>query len=391
MRLVWQLAAFSLVILFGITPEQSAAQETIIPLDNASFEDIPRHSREPRYWTDCGWVTESPPDVQPDLTFQVTKQAYQGNTYLGMVTRDNDTWESVGQLLNQPLQEGQCYEFSMKLARSLSYYSVSREKNLPANYIEPVKLRIWAGFGMCDKREMLDESPLVVNTDWREFKFKFEPSGNYTHFILEAFYKTPSLFPTNGNLLLDDASNIKMIPCDKPVPDGPQEPEPTDQPLASADVTPRSPTPVTPDPPSTSPSTPQPNQPQVQTSIAGVNREEMERGATIALEDIQFEADSSRLLPASLPALEELREFLASNQDVTIEIGGHTNGWAEANYAVTLSTARAKAVADYLLRKGISRNQIRYKGYGREDPRDTNKTAAGRKRNQRVEIKILDM
>lgn len=388
MRFFWHIAAFSLVILFGISPEQTTAQEVEIVLDNPSFEDIPRHSREPRYWTDCGWPSESAPDVQPDFTFQVTKQAFAGNTYLGMVTRDNDTWESVGQLLNQPLEEGNCYEFSIKLARSLSYYSVSREKNVPANYVEPVKLRIWAGFGMCDKREMLDESPLVANTDWQQFKFKFEPGGAYTHFILEAFYKTPSLFPTNGNLLLDDASSIKMIPCDEPVPDGPQDPEPTSEPLAQ--VVPRSPdTPVRPDTPNPTPNRPQ-TSPQEQT-IAGVKRSEMNTGDEITLENIQFEADSSRIIPQSLPALEELREFLASNRDVVIEIGGHTNGWADTNYAITLSTARAKAVADYLVRKGINRNQVRYKGYGKSKQIDTNETAAGRKRNQRVEITILNM
>lgn len=390
MKFVWQIAAFSLVILFGASPEQATAQDVEIQLDNPSFEDIPRHSREPRYWTDCGWPSESPPDVQPDFTFQVTKQAFAGNTYLGMVTRDNDTWESVGQLLNSPLEEGKCYEFSIKMARSLSYYSVSRERNVPANYIEPIKLRVWAGFGMCDKREMLDESPLISNTDWQEFKFKFEPRGNYTHFILEAFYKTPSLFPTNGNLLLDDASSIVMIPCDTEVPDEPQEPQPTTEPLADAGVTARSPdqpnvSPVEPSQPRTNP------QPR-ETTIAGVTREEMVAGrTTITLDAIQFEADSSRIIPASLPALEELREFLSSNRDVSVEIGGHTNGWADANYAVTLSTARAKAVADYLVRKGINRSQVQFKGYGKEKPIDTNETAAGRKRNQRVEIKILNM
>ena len=387
MKLVWQIAAFSLSFLFGGLPQQAAAQEVEITLDNPSFEDTPRHSREPRYWTDCGWPSESPPDVQPDFTFQVTKQAFAGNTYLGMVTRDNDTWESVGQLLNSPFEEGKCYEFSIKLARSLSYYSVSRERNVPANYVEPIKLRIWAGFGMCDKREMLDESPLISNVDWQEFKFKFEPGGNYTHFILEAFYKTPSLFPSNGNLLLDDASVIRMIPCDTSVPDGPQDPEPTSEPLA--DATPRSPSqPNT--PPVTRTPTPTPPQP-TETTIAGVKRSEMTAGRTITLENIQFEADSSRIIPSSLPAIEELREFLANNPNVSVEIGGHTNGLADAKYAIVLSTDRAKAVADYLVRKGINRNQVRYKGYGKDKPIDTNETAAGRRRNQRVEIKILDM
>ncbi|RMD97408.1 MAG: OmpA family protein, partial [Bacteroidetes bacterium] len=56
-----------------------------------------------------------------------------------------------------------------------------------------------------------------------------------------------------------------------------------------------------------------------------------------------------------------------------------------------LSTERAKAVADYLILKGIDPERLKYKGYGKRQPIDTNRTAAGRKRNQRVEIKILSL
>ncbi|MGH1438218.1 MAG: OmpA family protein [Lewinella sp.] len=389
MKFVWPLA-MSLLLLTIFASTTVTAQGEVITLDNPSFEDMPRHSQTPRYWTNCGPLSESPPDIQPEFTFQVTKPAYSGNTYLGMVVRDNDTWESIGQLLSQPLQNGACYSFSIKLARSLSYYSVSREKNVPANYIKPVKLRIWGGFGSCDKRELLDESPLISNPDWKEFNFKFEPGANYSHIVLEVFYQTPSLFPYNGNLLLDDASQLEPMPCEEEVAEGPQDPEPTDQPLAS--ITPRSPdqpqvTPVQPvtEPPANN------NQETATSTLAGVKRSEMTTGKTITLDDLQFEADSSRIISASLPALEELRSFMANNTDVVIEVGGHTNGWADARYAETLSTARAKSVADYLVRKGIPRNRVRYKGYGKDVPIDTNETAAGRRRNQRVEIKILDV
>jgi outer membrane protein OmpA-like peptidoglycan-associated protein len=54
-----------------------------------------------------------------------------------------------------------------------------------------------------------------------------------------------------------------------------------------------------------------------------------------------------------------------------------------------LSSARAKAVADYLIAKGISRERIQYRGYGKRQPIDTNETPEGRRRNQRVEIKII--
>jgi outer membrane protein OmpA-like peptidoglycan-associated protein len=54
-----------------------------------------------------------------------------------------------------------------------------------------------------------------------------------------------------------------------------------------------------------------------------------------------------------------------------------------------LSTARAKAVADYLAAKGIDSKRLVYKGYGKRLPLVPNTSAEGRKTNQRVEIKIL--
>lgn len=359
------------------------AQSGVITLNNPSFEDLPRHSSAPQYWSDCGFPNESPPDVHPDFVFAVSKPAFDGNTYLGMVTRDNDTYERVGQQLNKPLQRGICYEFSIKLARSLSYLSISRETNVQANYTSPVKLRIWGGFGHCDRKQLLGESPLVNNPDWQEYFFKLEPDAAYTHIVLEAYYKTPTLFPTNGNLLVDDASTLVPMGCSKPVPEGPQPPKAT-EPIAA--VTPRAPT-VTPITPKQA--TVPTRTPDTGNSLAGVKRSDMTTGKTILMADIQFEADSSRIIKTSLSALEELYNFLVNNPDVSVEIGGHTSGWADAEYAQTLSTSRAKSVADYLTRRGISPNRVKYKGYGKNKPIDTNDTAAGRKRNQRVEIKIL--
>ena len=83
------------------------AQDDPIELNNPSFEDFARASKEPRGWYDCGFPGETPPDVQPSGGFEVFKPAYEGRTYLGMVVRDNDTWESVAQRLSRPLQGGQ--------------------------------------------------------------------------------------------------------------------------------------------------------------------------------------------------------------------------------------------------------------------------------------------
>jgi hypothetical protein len=83
------------------------AQE-IIRLTNPSFEDT-GHSRPPTGWKDCGsfmFPGESPPDVQPSGSWHVYKPATDGDTYLGMVVRENDTWEAVSQALSGALQKG---------------------------------------------------------------------------------------------------------------------------------------------------------------------------------------------------------------------------------------------------------------------------------------------
>ncbi|MEZ4985933.1 MAG: OmpA family protein [Saprospiraceae bacterium] len=385
MRIVWHsiISYFWVALLFS---SSLFAQNGVIFLNNPSFEDFPRHSQAPRGWTDCGFVGESAPDVHPDYVFQVNKLAFDGNTYLGMVVRDNETWESVGQLMSSPMKKGTCYEFSIKLARSLTYMSISRESGQDAPYTQPVKLRIWGGFGSCDKQQMMGETPLIKNPDWMQYSLKLSPNDNFTHIVLEVFYNTPNLFPYNGNLLLDGASELQPVACDKPIPKEPQVPK-VEDPLLASNTPKAPPSPqVTPVQVNPKPTTPQSTSP---TSLAGVKRSEMTAGKTILLENIQFESDSSRLIKSSLPTLEELYNFLAANPDVSVEVGGHTNGWAEANYAIRLSTARAKAVAEYLTDKGINPARVKYKGYGKAKPIDTNDTPAGRRRNQRVEIKIL--
>lgn len=114
-------------------------------------------------------------------------------------------------------------------------------------------------------------------------------------------------------------------------------------------------------------------------------------GQTIRVEKLYFDADSSTIQAASNAVLNEIYDFLSSNKNVIIEIGGHTNSLPEDDYCDKLSTSRAKNVADYLYKKGIPESQISYKGYGKRQPIASNQTVDGRRRNQRVEIKITSM
>ena len=92
---------------------------------------------------------------------------------------------------------------------------------------------------------------------------------------------------------------------------------------------------------------------------------------------------------ASFDVLEEVYEFMAENVNVFIEIGGHTNNIPPHEYCDKLSSSRAKTVASFLHSKGIEPSRISYKGYGKRSPIASNDSKSGRRKNQRVEIKIL--
>ena len=77
------------------------------------------------------------------------------------------------------------------------------------------------------------------------------------------------------------------------------------------------------------------------------------------------------------------------NPGSVIEVGGHTNGIPSHEFCDQLSTERAKAVAQFLVDKGLPASRLTYKGYGKRKPVASNNTPDGRARNQRVEIKIV--
>ena len=211
------MKTFTLSIFCFFLMATAFGQETIIHLENPSFEDMPRPGKSPTGWTDCGFIGETPPDVQPDPTFSVNTLPYEGSSYLGLVVRDNDTWESVCQRLKQPIKAGHCYQFSIYAARSETYISASRSRNRVANYNTPAKLQIWGGYSSCEKTKLIGESEAIFETEWVFYSFKLQPSGDYDFITLQAYFDQEFPYPYNGNILLDNASSIVQIDCSKEI------------------------------------------------------------------------------------------------------------------------------------------------------------------------------
>lgn len=380
-------------------------QGQVIHLINPSFESIPRKGDINVFflpgWYDCApyyFNNETSPDIHGENTdiFKVNRKPQDGNTFLGMVTRaKRETWEMVSQQLQEPLLKDKCYEFKIYLAKSDKYYSLlDKSDTIPQNFNTPAKLRIWGSNTLCKKTQLLAQSDIIDNVEWKEYTFRFKPKRNYYYIMFEAFYKTPVLVPYNGNILLDNASDIIEIPC------------PGEEILARVDVkdskqpkktvTPKRNSKKSDSTPKSKPAsikdtakTVEKDKPKKEKILKKLDKNKISEGQIIKIENLFFDADSSNIKKESYAVLDEIYDFLKENPNVIIEIGGHTNGIPGSKYCNELSTNRARKVAEYLYNKGIPKYRIKYKGYGKTKPIASNKTRWGRRQNQRVEIKIL--
>ncbi|MDQ3047104.1 MAG: OmpA family protein [Bacteroidota bacterium] len=113
-------------------------------------------------------------------------------------------------------------------------------------------------------------------------------------------------------------------------------------------------------------------------------------GEAIALENVFFPTNKSELLPESFPELDKLILYLSESPRSSIFISGHTDPTGNEEQNKSLSEARAKAVAQHLILKGIESSRITYQGFGSYKPVATNDTDAGRQQNRRVEFTILE-
>ena len=113
------------------------------------------------------------------------------------------------------------------------------------------------------------------------------------------------------------------------------------------------------------------------------------KGEFMRMYNVFYNTDSWELLETSKPELENLLEFLTINQNVVIEIGGHTDSDGTDEHNQVLSEKRAQSVRDYLIKRGIQGDRIYSHGYGETRPVADNITAAGKKLNRRTEITIL--
>ncbi|MFC2765835.1 MAG: OmpA family protein [Prevotella sp.] len=98
--------------------------------------------------------------------------------------------------------------------------------------------------------------------------------------------------------------------------------------------------------------------------------------APVLIDNIFYDFDKATLRPESQTALDALVSLLEQNPNVTIELSAHADYKGSAEYNKFLSQRRAESVVNYLISKGIAKDRLTPKGYGKEKPKNINKKTA---------------
>lgn len=109
-------------------------------------------------------------------------------------------------------------------------------------------------------------------------------------------------------------------------------------------------------------------------------------------EKIQFDFNKATIRPESDDLMNEIIKVIKENQHIKkIAIEGHTSSEGSDKYNLQLSDKRAKAVMDYLVKKGsLPKEMFTAKGFGESKPIADESSEEGKEKNRRVEFNITE-
>lgn len=106
--------------------------------------------------------------------------------------------------------------------------------------------------------------------------------------------------------------------------------------------------------------------------------------------DVKFELNKADIQTDYTTAIDKLGLALKEDKDLSLEIQGHTDTTGPRSLNMALSDNRAQSVKEYLIEKyEISPERLTSKGFGPTQPVASNETRDGRKKNRRVDIKVI--
>ena len=115
----------------------------------------------------------------------------------------------------------------------------------------------------------------------------------------------------------------------------------------------------------------------------------LEKGEAYTINDILFESNSSKLKESSKIVLDGFVDWLLVNKELNIEIQGHTDDIGPDKANLALSMDRSFSVMEYLIKNGVEKSRLKFKGYGESNPKVPNTSIKSRSINRRTDFLIF--
>jgi outer membrane protein OmpA-like peptidoglycan-associated protein len=112
------------------------------------------------------------------------------------------------------------------------------------------------------------------------------------------------------------------------------------------------------------------------------------KGLIVNVSDVLFDTGKATLKQGAQLRLARVAGIILAYPDLKLEIDGYTDSTGTPEFNQKLSDKRAATVRDFLVSQGLSSGNVSARGYGESDPVASNKTAAGRQQNRRVELVV---
>ena len=110
------------------------------------------------------------------------------------------------------------------------------------------------------------------------------------------------------------------------------------------------------------------------------------RGLVVNMGDVLFATGKYNLQPEAREKLAKLSGIVLAHSGLILAVEGYTDNVGSDELNQKLSEKRAETVRSYLIEQGLAETSVTSQGFGKSSPVAENTTAAGRKKNRRVEI-----
>jgi len=112
------------------------------------------------------------------------------------------------------------------------------------------------------------------------------------------------------------------------------------------------------------------------------------KGLIVNVSDVLFDTGKASLKPGAQVRLARVAGIILAYPDLKLEVDGYTDSTGSQEFNMTLSERRAAAVRNFLVSQGVPSSNVTERGFGPDNPVASNRTAAGRQMNRRVEMVV---